>query len=255
MARRNWPRSVILTVLMAVILVVVVAVPAIGLWALFLLFARPAPSSTSPGPGGTGEAAATPVGYSPEAAMASRMASTRRASSTWRFSIIRPSTVTTPRPSASASSKAAMIRSASSISSASGEKAPLHGSDLARVDQRLAVHAHLPADLALGQEAGLVLDVVVDAVEDHLVGGPGRQQAQLQAAQQRQPARDPLGVQLLGQVVGAHHQDGQPLGRRADLLGVQHGDRRLEHGPDAGAVAGAVPLEGGLDGPDVGRPS
>src|SRR5690606_21648999 len=34
----------------------------------------------------------------PRASIAALMASTRRASSTWRFSIMRPSTVTTPRP-------------------------------------------------------------------------------------------------------------------------------------------------------------
>ena len=40
----------------------------------------------------------------PIAAMASAIASTRRALATWRCSIILPSTVMTPRPSASASS-------------------------------------------------------------------------------------------------------------------------------------------------------
>jgi hypothetical protein len=42
--------------------------------------------------------------------MASAIASARRALSTWRFSIIFPSTVTTPLPAARPSSKASMTR-------------------------------------------------------------------------------------------------------------------------------------------------
>ena len=53
--------------------------------------------------------------------------------------------------------------------------------DLARVDEGLAVEAEVAALLALGEEAGLVLDVVVDAVEDHLAGGPGGEQAEAEA--------------------------------------------------------------------------
>ena len=53
--------------------------------------------------------------------------------------------------------------------------------DLAGVDEGLAVEAEVAALLALGEEAGLVLDVVVDAVEDHLAGGPGGQQAEAEA--------------------------------------------------------------------------
>ena len=51
----------------------------------------------------------TALGYD-AASIAAATASVRLALSTWRFSIIRPSTVTTPRPSASASVKASMTR-------------------------------------------------------------------------------------------------------------------------------------------------
>ena len=84
---------------------------------------------------------------------------------------------------------------------------------------------------ALGLEAGLVLDVVVHAVEDHLAGGAGGQQAQAQAREQRLASGHVLGVQLLGEVVGAHDQHREPLGGAGDLLAVQHCLRCLDHGP------------------------
>ena len=53
-----------------------------------------------------------------------------------------------------------------------------------------------------------------------------------EAGEQRLAAGHVLGVELLGQVVGAHDQHGEALGGGRDLLGVEHGDRRLDHGPD-----------------------
>ena len=85
--------------------------------------------------------------------MASAMARARRALSTCRFSIMRPSTVTTPLPSAVASSKAAMIsRAALELVLARGEHVVAR-LDLARVDQRLAVEAELAALHALGERS------------------------------------------------------------------------------------------------------
>ena len=110
------------------------------------------------------------------AAMASAVASTFWAVSTWRFSMSRPSRVATPRPSAWAASNAAMTASARSTSSAPGAKTSLHGLDLTRVDQRLAVEAHLAALARLGEEALGVPDVVEDPVDDGHAGGPGREQ-------------------------------------------------------------------------------
>lgn len=57
---------------------------------------------------------------SARARIASSVASTLRAVSTCRFSIIRPLTVTTPRPSATAASNAAMISCASAIAASLG---------------------------------------------------------------------------------------------------------------------------------------
>ena len=89
--------------------------------------------------------------------------------------------------------------------------------DLAGVDQRLAVEAQLAALPALGEEAVGVLHVVVDAVEDRDAGGPGGQQRQRQRGQQRRAAGHVLGVQLLDEVVGAHHEHGEPVGGGGDL--------------------------------------
>ena len=100
----------------------------------------------------------------------------RCASRTCRCSIIRPLTVTTPRPSACASSYASMISPACSMSASLGANASFVGLDLARVDEGLAVEAHLAALTRLGGEAFRVLHVVVDAVEDDLAGRAGGEQ-------------------------------------------------------------------------------
>ena len=44
-----------------------------------------------------------------------------------------------------------------------------------------------------------------------------------------------LGMQFLGQIVGAHDQHGEAGRGGHDRLGVQHGHRGLEHGPQRGA--------------------
>ena len=127
---------------------------------------------------------------------------------------MRPSTVTTPRPSACGLLEGGDDPPGQLDLVGAGAKTRVARLDLARVDQRLAVEAQLPALRALGQEAGLVLDVVVDAVEDHLAGGAGGEQAQAEAVQQRLPAGHVLGVQLLGEVVGAHHEHRRAARRR-----------------------------------------
>ncbi len=163
---------------------------------------------------------------------------------------MRPSTVTTPRPVGLGLLEGGDDPLGLVDLGVGGREHPVARLDLAGVDERLAVEAHLPALHALGLEPLGVLDVVVDPVEDDLAGGPGRQQRQRQAAQQRRPAGHVLGPQLLGQVVGAHDQHGQPLGRQRHLLGVQHGDGRLDHGPQGRVVGGAALLQALHDGVD-----
>ena len=90
---------------------------------------------------------------------------------------MRPSTVTTPRPSASASSNAAMISPGPFDLVVGRGEDPVARLELAGVDEGLAVEAQLPALHALGLEPLGVLDVVVDAVEDDLARGPGGEQA------------------------------------------------------------------------------
>ena len=57
-------------------------------------------------------------------------------------------------------------------------------------------------------------------------------------------------MELLRQVVRSHHQHRQALRSAADLLGVEHGDRGLEHRPDLRAIRSTVALQGSFDGPD-----
>ena len=108
---------------------------------------------------------------------------------------------------------------------------------------------------ALGLEALGVLDVVVDAVEDHLARGPGGQQAEAEPGEQGLAAGHVLRLELLGQVVRAHHEHREPLGRRRDAVGVEHRDRRLEHRPDRRVVRRAAGLERLLDRAGGRRPS
>ena len=67
--------------------------------------------------------------------MASARASVRRALSTCRFSIMRPSTVTTPRPSAAAAVNASMTSRAAATSSSVGRPGVVGRLDLAGVDR------------------------------------------------------------------------------------------------------------------------
>ena len=98
----------------------------------------------------------------------------RRAMATWRCSIIRPSTVTTPSPSASAAANGVDHPLRPCSTSSAGRRPRRVGRlDLARGGRGLAVEAELDALAALGGEALGVADVVVDAVEDDLAGLAG----------------------------------------------------------------------------------
>ena len=135
------------------------------------------------------------------------------------------------------------MRPAFSTSSALGAKVGVARLDLARVDERLAVEAELAALLALGEEAGLVLDVVVDAVEDHLAGGPGGEQAEAEAGSSGwRPGTCSAWSSLARSLVPI-----TSTARRSDDAAIssalQHGDRRLEHRPDLRVVGRAAGLE------------
>ena len=85
--------------------------------------------------------------------------------------------------------------------------------DLARVDQRLAVEAHVAALLAFRPEAVEVLDVVVDAVDDVDAVGARRDDAIGEPGGHGRAARRQPRARLLGEIVEAHHQHGEPRGR------------------------------------------
>ena len=98
-----------------------------------------------------------------------------RALATWRFSIIRPSTVTTPRPSASASSKAAMTRRGAARSRRPiGAHAVVGRLDLARVDRASCRRSPSPCPGGTRRRSPRRPDVVVDAVEDRPCRPRGR---------------------------------------------------------------------------------
>ena len=126
------------------------------------------------------------------------------------------------------------------------------GIELPRVDQRLAVEAHLGTLAAFGLEALGVAHVVVHTVENDLAGGPRTQQAQTQPGQQWLAAGDVCSMQFLGQVVGAHHQHREALGRGGDVGAVEHRLGRLDHGPDLGVFGRPTRLKPSLDGRHIG---
>ncbi len=180
----------------------------------------------------------------------------RRAVATCRFSIIRPSTVTTPEPARSASSKASITRCACSTSSRRRGEGLVAGLDLRGVDERLAVEPVGATLAAFGGEPVGVAHVVVDAVEDRAAGGPGGEHARGECGEQRAARRlgaGDVGVELGGEVVGAHHEHLEPLGGGGDLGGAQNRGRRLEHRPDPRVVRRAGLDEQLLDPMHVGR--
>ena len=75
---------------------------------------------------------------------------------------------------------------------------------------------YAPSELeaALAHRNPILLD------EDDLAADPRPEHALRQRGQDRGAPRHELGVELLHQVVGPHHQHGEPLGASGDLLGV-----------------------------------
>ena len=150
------------------------------------------------------------------AAMASATASVRRALATWRCSIILPSTVIDAaalglglRVGGDHPAGVARPRRPTATTPS------FAGSTWLGVDQRLAVEAHLDALAALGGEALGVAHVVVDAVEDRPCRPPGPPARRSPgSASEVGPAGDQRGADLLGEVVGAHHQHARRAGGR-----------------------------------------
>ena len=116
------------------------------------------------------------------------------------------------------------------------------GCDLLRVDQRLAVEAEIARLPAFGGKTFRVAEIVIDAVENIEAVGARRGDAGHQPRQHRRAARHDARAGVLGEIVGAHDEAGQPrqriARRRRDLAGVEHGERRLHHRPEAHAGLG-----------------
>ena len=155
---------------------------------------------------------------------------------------MRPSTVTTPLPSACACLEGGDDPARHLELGGRRREDLVARLDLAGMDQGLAVEAHfepLPAD---GAEALGVLDVVVDAVEDGEAIGPRRQHAEAERRDQRQAHRRVARAHVLHQIVGAHDEQRQPRMGAGDLLGAQDALGRLHHRPhrQGGRRAGGV---------------
>ena len=131
--------------------------------------------------------------------LASAIASVRRAFSTWSASTIRPSTVTTPRPSAEAAVKASIDATGLLDLLRRWRPGGVGRLDLGGMDERLAVEAHLDSLAALGGEAVEVADVVEHPVDDLLAGCPGGEHRHRQIRREVRRPATPSGAAAPGQ--------------------------------------------------------
>ena len=178
------------------------------------------------------------------AAIASAIATVRRAISACMRSTMRPSICTTPLPLFSGRSNAAIICPRLRDLVQRRRERRIAGVDLVRMDQRLAVEAEIARLRTLGREAFGIGEVVVDAVEDIDAVLARGEQAGREPRQHRRAARHDARAGLLGEVVGAEHEAGEPgfgvARRRCDLAHVEDRGRRLDHGPDAHLLVGCA---------------
>src|SRR4029453_9311866 len=139
--------------------------------------------------------------------MASARATTRLASSTWRFSINLPSTTSTPRPAATACACTAMIeRAPGDILRRRGENRIGRGYGL-RMDERLAVKTEFHRLVTRGGKPGVILQIEMDAIERGQPIGPCRKHTQPQTGEQGQTLAGMTRVQVFHEIRGPHHQD------------------------------------------------
>src|SRR4029450_2233942 len=80
------------------------------------------------------------------------------------------------------------------------------GRDLARVDQRLAVHTKRAAVFAFLAQAALVAEVVIDAVEDVKMISAGRDNGHGEPWHDSEAIMQTAGARFLEQVVSPHHE-------------------------------------------------
>ena len=127
------------------------------------------------------------------------------------------------------------------------------GPDLARMDQRLAVHAEGAAALALLAQAVLVPEVVIDAVDDVEAVGARGDQGHGEPGHDGEAVVQGAGARLLDQIVGAHDQAAEPVlgidGGGGDGARVQDRHGRFHHRPQPDFFRGMHALQnlGGAD--------
>ena len=117
------------------------------------------------------------------------------------------------------------------------------------MDQGFAVKAHVAALLAFGLEPFIVFIGIIDTVDQRDAMGFARQHAQAQTRHHRQAVCAETGLQILGQIVGAHDHALQ-FGVCGDGGGVQHAQRCLHHRPErdvAGDVGQCIQIGGAVD--------
>ena len=114
------------------------------------------------------------------------------------------------------------------------------GADLLRVDEGLAVEAEFVA-LPTGEfEAGFVVQVEINPVENGEPGSAGSQQAQAERHHERQAFVSVGTIQLLSQIGGAHYQTFHAWGRFGDALRLQDTARGFHHRPDRHRIRGTI---------------
>ena len=103
--------------------------------------------------------------------------------------------------------------------------------------QALAVEAEVAREAAGVLEGLHVLEVRGDAV-DHgaVVGAPGEQHVR-EAVHERDAIGRAPAVQLVQEVGGRHHDAGDAIRGRGDLLGAQHAERAFDHHHDRQVAA------------------
>ena len=103
--------------------------------------------------------------------------------------------------------------------------------DLSGVNQRLAIETKFDGLTRLRRETGVILQIIVDAVENGDAMRPRRSHRQAKGTNERQTIRAGLRAHFLGKIVRAHHQRGNPLGT-GDLVQPKQRCRSFDHHPN-----------------------
>ena len=155
------------------------------------------------------------------AAMPRAIDSVRRAISACRRSTIRPLSWIAPLPAFSGRSKASMIAGGAVDFGVGGREHRVADVDLAGVDERLAVEAHVAPLQAFGPEPVQIGDVVIDAIDNVDAMGAGGRDAEGEPGGHRGATGGQPRPRLLGEIVEPHDQHFQPRAGSAATAAIE----------------------------------